>query len=144
MKVLVTGGAGSTGYNLCETLLNRGNHVTCMADSLSGKIEYFLPLICLYPLTFSLIEGDLCRMAVCRQAVAGKQCVIHDVQIGNILYLLIASRDAGVTRFVYCENPDQTNLQVINQYIPDVANQVYNTTLGYRTTYKQQISNLLQ
>lgn len=144
MKVLVTGGVGPTGYNLCEALLSRGNHVTCISNVLDGKIEYFLPLSCLYPLTFSLIEGDMCRMTDCRRAVAGIQCVFHDVHFGNLIYLLIASRDAGVSRFVCCENPEHPNLQAMNMYIPDVVNQVYNTTLGYRTTYKQQISNLLK
>ena len=36
-QVLVTGGAGFIGSNLCENLLEHGNKVTCMDNFLTGK-----------------------------------------------------------------------------------------------------------
>ncbi len=39
MRILVTGGAGFIGSHLCERLLKEGNHVTCVDNLGSGKLE---------------------------------------------------------------------------------------------------------
>jgi len=39
MKILVTGGAGFLGSNLCKVLLDRGNHVTCIDNMYTGREE---------------------------------------------------------------------------------------------------------
>jgi UDP-glucuronate decarboxylase len=38
-RILVTGGAGFIGSNLCERLLNDGNHVVCIDNLYTGSIE---------------------------------------------------------------------------------------------------------
>ena len=38
-KILVTGGAGFIGSNLCETLLDKGNQVVCLDNFATGKRE---------------------------------------------------------------------------------------------------------
>ena len=38
-KVLITGGAGFIGSNLCEELLRLGNKVICLDNFSTGKIE---------------------------------------------------------------------------------------------------------
>ena len=38
-KILVTGGAGFIGSNLCEELLRLGNKVVCLDNFATGKIE---------------------------------------------------------------------------------------------------------
>jgi UDP-N-acetylglucosamine 4-epimerase len=59
MKVLVTGGAGFIGSNLCEHLLKEGNEVRCLDNFATGHIENLLPLFDKYPDAFKLIVGDI-------------------------------------------------------------------------------------
>lgn len=119
MKVLVTGGAGFIGSNLCEHLLNEGYEVVCLDNFATGHIENLLPLIEAFPKEFKLIVGDIRNMDDCRKAVEGVDYVLHEaalgsvprsikdpattnaVNIGGFLNMLIASRDAGVKRFVF-------------------------------------------
>ena len=119
MKILVTGGAGFIGSNLCEYLLQTGHEVRCLDNFATGKIENLLPLIERYPVMFKLIVGDIRRMGDCRKAVEGMEYVLHeaalgsvprsikdpitsnDVNISGFLNMLVASRDAGVKRFVF-------------------------------------------
>ena len=38
-KILISGGAGFIGSNLCEALLEMGNHVVCLDNFATGKKE---------------------------------------------------------------------------------------------------------
>lgn len=118
-KILVTGGAGFIGSNLCEYLLAKGDYVVCLDNFATGHIENLLPLIEQYPDTFKLIVGDIRNLDDCRKAVDGMEYVLHeaalgsvprsvkdpitsnDVNVGGFLNMLVASRDAGVKRFVF-------------------------------------------
>ena len=117
--VLVTGGAGFIGSNLCEHLLAHDYHVVCLDNFATGKIENLLPLLNQYPQTFRLIVGDVRNMSDCQKAVEGIDYVLHEaalgsvprsikdpittneVNIGGFLNMLVAARDAGVRRFMY-------------------------------------------
>lgn len=119
MKVLVTGGAGFIGSNLCEHLLAQGNEVRCLDNFATGKPENIIPLLAKYPAAFQLLVGDIRNMDDCRKAVEGMEYVLHeaalgsvprsikdpvttnDVNIGGFLNMLVASRDAGVKRFIF-------------------------------------------
>ncbi len=116
-KILITGGAGFIGSNLCEYFLGKGHLVTCLDNFSTGfrhNIEPFLT----QP-AFTLIEGDIRLFADCANAVKGIDFVLHqaalgsvprsiqdpitsnDVNVGGFLNMLTAARDAGVKRFVY-------------------------------------------
>jgi UDP-N-acetylglucosamine 4-epimerase len=116
-NILVTGGAGFIGSNLCEALLALGHQVVCLDNFSTGhrhNIETFLS-----NKQFKLIEGDIRNLATCREAVEGIDYVFHqaalgsvprsindpvtsnDVNISGFLNMLLAARDAKVKRFIY-------------------------------------------
>ncbi|ULC58266.1 SDR family oxidoreductase [Flaviramulus sp. BrNp1-15] len=116
-KVLITGGAGFIGSNLCEVLLNHNISVNCLDNFSTGKrinIEPFLK-----DSNFKLIEGDIRNLEDCKKACLNVDYVLHqaalgsvprsindpittnDVNVSGFLNMLVAARDAGVKRFVY-------------------------------------------
>jgi UDP-N-acetylglucosamine 4-epimerase len=116
-KILVTGGAGFIGSNLCEVLLEKNNEVICLDNFATGKRENLTQL--LKNPNFKLIEGDIRNLEDCMKATTGVDYVLHqaalgsvprsikdpitsnDVNVGGFLNMLVASRDNGVKRFVY-------------------------------------------
>ncbi|MDO5664502.1 MAG: SDR family oxidoreductase [Bacteroidia bacterium] len=118
-KILVTGGAGFIGSNICEELLRHGNKVVCLDNFATGKIDNLLPLLEKHPDAFTLQVGDIRNMEDCRRAVENIEYVFHEAALGSVprsikdpitsndvnvsgfLNMLIASRDAGVKRFIY-------------------------------------------
>lgn len=118
-KILVTGGAGFIGSNLCEALLKNGDKVICLDNFATGHIENLLPLLEQFPEQFKLIVGDIRNPEDCYRAVEGVEYVLHEAALGSVprsikdplttnntnitgfLNMLIASRNAGVKRFVY-------------------------------------------
>jgi UDP-N-acetylglucosamine 4-epimerase len=116
-NILVTGGAGFIGSNLCEELLSLGAKVTCL-DNFSTGLRENLDAIKNNP-DFKLIEGDIRNLEDCKKACENQDFVLHeaalgsvprsindpitsnDVNVGGFLNMLIAARDSGVKRFVY-------------------------------------------
>jgi len=117
MKILVTGGAGFIGSNLCEYFLNKGYNVTCLDNFATGhryNIEHLF-----VNEKFKLIEGDIRNLDDCITATQGIDYVLHqaalgsvprsikdpitsnDVNVSGFLNMLVASRDNGVKRFVF-------------------------------------------
>ena len=116
-RVLVTGGAGFIGSNLCEALLDKGNKVICLDNFATGKRENLENL--LNDTNFTLIEGDIRKLEDCLKASKGVDYILHqaalgsvprsikdpltsnDVNVSGFLNMLVAARDNGVKRFVY-------------------------------------------
>lgn len=116
-NILVTGGAGFIGSNLCEELINLGANVTCL-DNFSTGFRENLDAIKDRP-NFKLIEGDIRNLEDCKLACENQDFVLHeaalgsvprsindpitsnDVNVGGFLNMLVAARDANVKRFVY-------------------------------------------
>lgn len=119
MKVLITGGAGFIGSNLSEYLLSEGHEVRVLDNFATGHIENLLPLFEQYPHSLQLQVGDIRNLEDCQKAVDGMEYVLHEaalgsvprsikdpattnaVNIGGFLNMIIASRDAGIKRFVF-------------------------------------------
>ena len=115
--VLVTGGAGFIGSNLCETLLFNNIKTVCLDNFSTGKRENIEPF--LSNTNFKFIEGDIRNLEDCHKACENVDYILHqaalgsvprsisdpiktnDVNVSGFLNMLVAARDAKVTRFVY-------------------------------------------
>lgn len=116
-KILITGGAGFIGSNLTEYFLNKGYQVVCLDNFSTGhrhNVEGFLK----NP-DYKLIEGSICDLQTCKEAVENVDYVLHQAALGSVprsindpitsnevnvsgfLNMLVAARDAKVKRFVY-------------------------------------------
>ncbi|WP_289055499.1 SDR family oxidoreductase [Carboxylicivirga marina] len=136
-KVLVTGGAGFIGSNLCEKLLTQNNQVVCLDNFATGKRTNVEPF--LSDKAFKLIEGDIRNMDDCIQAIKGVDVVLHQAALGSVprsiadpitsnevnvsgyINILIAARDNDVKRIVYAASSstygDSTNLPKVEDII---------------------------
>ena len=74
-KILVTGGAGFIGSNLCQALLEKGNQVICMDNFATGKRENIKEF--LEDPNFTLIEGDIRKLEDCIKATKDVDYVLH-------------------------------------------------------------------
>lgn len=135
--ILVTGGAGFIGSNLCNALLQNGNQVTCLDNFATGKRENIAPLA--ENPKFTLIEGDIRNLADCQKACEGVDYILHqaalgsvprsindpitsnDVNVSGFLNMLVAARDAKVKRFIYAASSstygDSTNMPKVEDII---------------------------
>ncbi|ASV28838.1 SDR family oxidoreductase [Maribacter cobaltidurans] len=137
LKILVTGGAGFIGSNLCEALLKNGNTVRCLDNFATGKWKNIQPM--LKKQNFNLLEGDIRDLATCQKACEGMDYVLHQAALGSVprsindpitsnevnvsgfLNMLVAARDQQVKRFIYAASSstygDSTNMPKVEDII---------------------------
>jgi UDP-N-acetylglucosamine 4-epimerase len=82
MKILVTGGAGFIGSNLCDALLERNYEVHCMDNLLTGKYSNISHLIDNPKFTF--FETDIRSIDACKEAMNGCEVVAHLAALGSV------------------------------------------------------------
>jgi UDP-N-acetylglucosamine 4-epimerase len=120
---LVTGAAGFIGSHLLEALLRAGQQVTALDNFSTGyrrNLEQVQDAVTSEQWKkLRFIEGDIRDPTVCANACLGAQYVLHQAALGSVprsladplathesnatgfLNMLVAARDAKVTRFVY-------------------------------------------
>src|SRR6188768_1804539 len=105
--ILITGGAGFIGSNLCEYFLGLGHKVVCLDNFSTGHRHNLKDFV---NSNFKLIEGDIRNSVdyVLHQAALGSvprsindPVTTNDVNVSGFLNMLVASRDAKVKRFIY-------------------------------------------
>ncbi|WP_405415781.1 SDR family oxidoreductase [Maribacter sp. Asnod1-A12] len=164
--ILVTGGAGFIGSNLCHALIQNGNKVSCLDNFATGKREN-LSQLANNP-NFTLIEGDIRNFNDCQKACEGVDYILHqaalgsvprsindpitsnDVNVSGFLNILVAAREAKVTRFIYAASSstygDSTNMPkvediigkplspyAITKYVNELYADVFSKTYGIET-----------
>lgn len=122
-KWLITGVAGFIGSNLLEALLKSNQYVIGLDNFETGFKENLQQVQSLVSAEqwqrFYFHEADIRNLDSCHQAVNGVDYVLHQAALGSVprsledpirtnsanitgfLNMLVASRDAGVKRFVY-------------------------------------------
>jgi UDP-glucose 4-epimerase len=110
-RYVITGGAGFIGSNLAESL-SKDNDVLVIDDLSAGKMEN------LAGMDVKFLKGSITDPALLKEAFSGADCVFHQAAIASVkksvedpartnavgidgtLNVLIAARDAGVSRVV--------------------------------------------
>ncbi|WP_430615307.1 SDR family oxidoreductase [Flavobacterium sp. JP2137] len=146
-KILITGGAGFIGSNLCEHFLNEGHSVVVLDNFATGHRHNLAPFM--ENALFELVEGDIRNMADCHRATAGADYVLHQAALGSVprsikdpittnevnvsgfLNMLVAARDAGVKRFVYAASSSTYGDSVA---LPKVEDQIGKPLSPYAIT----------
>lgn len=165
-KILITGGAGFIGSNLTEYFLGKGHDIVVLDNFATGHRHNIAQH--LDNPKFKLIEGDIRNMADCNKAVEGVDFVLHQAALGSVprsikdpqtsnevnvsgfLNMLVASRDAGVKRFVYAASSstygDSESLPkvedkigkplspyAITKYVNELYAEIFSKTYGIET-----------
>jgi UDP-N-acetylglucosamine/UDP-N-acetylgalactosamine 4-epimerase len=146
-KVLVTGGAGFIGSNLCQRLLEEGYRVICLDNLSTGfkkNIEAFLTNE-----RFHFVQGDIRDFATCLSAADGCRFVFHQAALGSVprsindplatnavnitgfLNVLEASKQAKVQRFIFAAS---SSTYGDSTALPKVENQIGNPLSPYAVT----------
>lgn len=147
MKLLITGGAGFIGSNLCEYFIEKGFAVHCLDNLSTGHKENISSLLT-NPL-FKFIEGDIRDIQTCIDSTKDIDIVLHHAALGSVprsindpittnqvningfLNLLVASRDSGVKRFIYAAS---SSTYGDSPTLPKIENIIGNPLSPYAVT----------
>ena len=80
--VLVTGGAGFIGSNLCAYLLQNNVKVTCLDNLITGKLENIEELM--LNANFKFINGDITNLNDCTNACKDIDVILHQAALGSV------------------------------------------------------------
>lgn len=146
-RILVTGGAGFIGSNLCQRLLDEGYELNCLDNLSTGfkkNIESFLPNS-----RFRFIEGDIRDFDTCLRAVEGCCYVFHQAALGSVprsinnplatnsvnitgfLNMLEASKQSNVKRFIFAASSSTYGDSIV---LPKVEDQIGKPLSPYAVT----------
>jgi UDP-N-acetylglucosamine/UDP-N-acetylgalactosamine 4-epimerase len=169
---LVTGVAGFIGSNLLEHLLDLNQTVVGLDTFSTGKRSNLDEVQqSVSPEKwgrFRFVEGDICDLATCREVCQGVEYVLHEAALGSVprsledpittnasnisgfLNMLVAARDAHVTRFVYAassstygDHPDLPKVEdqigkplspyAVTKYVNELYAEVFARAYGMQT-----------
>lgn len=143
LRWLVTGSAGFIGSHLVETLLRLDQDVVSLDNFATGHRENLEEVRRLVGADrwrrHRFIEADIVDAARCHEACKGVDVVLHEAALGSVprsiedplrthaanatgfLNMLVAARDAGVSRFIYAASSstygDSAQLPKVEEHI---------------------------
>lgn len=164
--LVITGAAGFIGSNLTAHFLEQGFHVVGLDNFATGHRRNIEPFLSHANFTFH--EGDIRDLATCHRVVKGATFVLHQAALGSVprsindpitsnevnvsgfLNMLVASRDAGIKRFVYAASSstygDSASLPkvedvigkplspyAITKYVNELYASIFSSTYGLET-----------
>lgn len=169
---LITGVAGFIGCNLLEALLMLDQRVVGLDNFATGRrinLDQVRDAVGQDRwANFRFIEGDIRELADCSEAVKDVDYVLHEAALGSVprsiadpiatnqaningfLNILVASRDAGVKRFVYAassstygDHPALPKVEdrigkplspyAVTKYVNELYAEVFARTYGFHT-----------
>ncbi len=119
-KILITGGAGFIGSHLADAFLSCGNRVVVLDNFSTGHRGNLTKAM--KNEKFTLIQGDIRDLKICRTAAEGCDYILHEAAIGTVptpvenhaetvavnvsgfVNVLTAAKDMGVKRVVYASS----------------------------------------
>tara|TARA_B110000027_G_C16068673_1_gene277960 strand:- start:200 stop:1201 length:1002 start_codon:yes stop_codon:yes gene_type:complete len=146
-KILVTGGGGFIGSNLCERLISLGANVVSLDDFSTGNIENIRAL--LMHENFSHVKGDIRNFKTCKELTKNVDYVLHqaalgsvprsikdpvttnEVNIGGFVNILKASAENKVKRFIYAAS---SSTYGDSKALPKVESKIGNPLSPYAIT----------
>jgi UDP-N-acetylglucosamine 4-epimerase len=150
---LVTGAAGFIGSNLVETLLKLDQQVVGLDNFATGHQRNLDEVQSLVTpaqwARFRFIRGDIRNLQDCRSACEGVDYVLHQAALGSVprsiadpittnennisgfINMLVAARDANVTRFVYAAS---SSTYGDHPALPKVEDRIGNPLSPYAVT----------
>jgi UDP-N-acetylglucosamine 4-epimerase len=169
---MITGVAGFIGSNLLETLLRLNQRVVGLDNFSTGHRHNLEEVQALVGSSrwenFRFMEGDIRNIDTCHAACKGVDYVLHQAALGSVprsiedpcltnennitgfLNILVAARDAAVTRFVYAassstygDHPDLPKREdkigkplspyAVTKYLNELYADVFARTYGFKT-----------
>ncbi len=150
---LVTGCAGFIGTNLVLKLMELNQNVIGLDNFLTGlksNIEFLKDKASNNTNTsFKFIEGDICNLASCTEAMASADYVLHQAALGSVprsmgdpiashtnnvtgfLTMLWAAKEAGIKRVVYASS---SSVYGDNEKLPKVEDNIGKPLSPYAAT----------
>lgn len=147
LKILVTGGAGFIGSNLCRFFIEAGSYVRCLDNFSTGYYDNVKELIS--NKKFSLIEGDIRDLSLCNLSCKDIDYVLHHAALGSVprslenplttnevnisgfLNMLVASRDNNVRRFIFAAS---SSTYGDSKVLPKIENNIGKPLSPYAVT----------
>lgn len=152
---LVTGAAGFIGSNLVEELLSLAQTVVALDNFSTGhqhNLDEATSLDQDADRRFRFVEGDIRDLAACQAAVPGVDFVLHQAALGSVprsiadpitssvvnvdgfLNVLVAARDASVTRVVYASSSSVYGDVTVIPQVEDRTGQVLSPYAATKAT----------
>lgn len=146
-SILITGGAGFIGSNLCEYFLDKEYKVICLDNLSTGNKKNIISF--LDDKNFKFIEGDIRNYETCLNAVNNVDYVLHQAALGSVprsikdplltnevnitgfLNVLNASKESKVKRFIYAAS---SSTYGDSESLPKVEDQIGKPLSPYAIT----------